>query len=96
MFNFKKLYLNAGESQTDGGSGTRRFQLLLGIGNTGKSFVIEAPVTLLKNTRMFFNSNRLVIVPEGKELVANDESTLHSHKVGLGLPVTTSKIVDFI
>ena len=85
----RAINLNPGQSKTDGGSDVSRLQLLLGKGGAGKSHVLDAVITTLKQKHAFDNDDYLVMAPTGKVASAINGSTLHSHKHGLALPVRT-------
>ena len=96
--NFKQKYahdliieatqLKFDESISEGGEGVSRLLLILGKGGCGKSFVLDAAITTLKNKFSYTDENYLVMAPTGKAASNVCGSTLHSHKEGLALQLT--------
>ena len=62
-------------------------QLLLGKGGSGKSHVLDAVITTLKENENYADENFLVMAPTGKAASNICGSTLHSNKEGLSLPI---------
>ena len=76
----RALNLEEDESKTNSESDISRLQLLIGKGRSGKSYVLDGLIILLKENNDFSKDNYLVIVSTEKAASVINSSTLYLTK----------------
>ena len=81
------LNLEKGESKTKRENNINYLQLLIGKWGSGKSYVLNLVILLLKNLYRYKDDNYLIIVSTGKIVLGVCNSTMNLYKYRLSLPI---------